>query len=59
MGGTSYADERAYLGAYGALKSSEHGVGLFVLHGDDEVGKDGGVLLFFCFYDVGFIGGPA
>ena len=35
------------MGAYGALESSEHGVGMLVLHRDDEVGWDGGAVFFF------------
>ena len=48
MGGAAYAYVDAQLGADGALKSGDHGVGKLVLHIDDEVGEDGEVLLFGC-----------
>jgi hypothetical protein len=57
VGGTSYSDEGAQLGAYVTLKSSEDGVGMLVFYGDDEVGEDGGVLLFLVFDDVGSVRG--
>jgi len=41
------AYEGTQLGADGALKSGELSMGMLVLHRDDEVGEDGGVLLFF------------
>ena len=40
------------MGADGALKSGEHGVGILVFHRDDEAGEDGGVLLFWVCDDV-------
>jgi len=43
------------LGAYWALESSEHGVGMLVLHRDDEAGRDGGVVFFWVCDDAGYV----
>ena len=45
------------MGAYGALKSSEHDVGMLVFHRDDEDGDDGGILISWVCDDVGSVGG--
>ncbi len=47
MSDSANAYEGTQLGADGALKSGELSMGMLVLHRDDEVGEDGGVLLFF------------
>ena len=44
------------MGADRALKSGEHGVGMLILHRDDEVGEDSGVLLFWVCDDVRPVG---
>jgi len=45
------------LGTNGALKGGEHSVGMLALHRDNEVGKDGGILLFRVCNDVRPVGG--
>ena len=57
MGGTAYPYEGAQLGVDRALQNGEHCVGMLVLHRDDEVGEDGGVLLFVMRDDVRPVGG--
>ena len=45
------------MGADGALKGGEHGVGMLVVHRDNKVGEDGGLLLFRVCDDVRPVGG--
>ena len=57
MSDSAYAYEGTQLVADGALKSGELSVSMLVLHRDDEVGEDGGVLLFLMCDDVRPVGG--
>ena len=52
MVGTADVDEAAKLGSDGAFKRGEHGVCVFIVHGDGVKGIVGGRVAFLVWYDV-------
>ena len=52
MVGTANVDEGADLGLDGALNNGEHGVCVFIIHGDYVEGIVGGRVAFLVWYDV-------
>ena len=52
MVGTADVDEGAELGSNGAFKRGEHGVCVFIIHGDDVEGIVGSRDAFLVWYDI-------
>ena len=52
MVGTADVDEGAFLGSNEAFTRGEHGVCVFIIHGDDVEAIIGGRVVFLVWYDV-------